>query len=234
MRDGEAADALHGEHRVEVRALAGQRLADDGHGQRVDRLEAAAVFARATTTSTQSGRGQPLRGCRGRTGPPRRRGRRCRRTTRREHGPRTAAPGTAAVSSKGRRVGHCMTSGTLWLKVRPSSSETMRMRCIVGVPPAMRPAVRVAVQPLDAVLLGVAVAAVQLHGQVGDLLGHLVGGALGQRDLERVGQPGAGVDRRPGRPAAGPPPPAGPCRPASSAPLWNSISGLPNCSRSWT
>jgi hypothetical protein len=50
----------------------------------------------------------------------------------------------------------------------------MRVRWIAAVPPA-RAYLRVAVQPFDLVLGRVAVAAVQLDGEVGDLLlGHFV------------------------------------------------------------
>ena len=45
-RDGVAADALHREQRVQVGALGGERLAHDGHGQRVDGVEPAAVLRR--------------------------------------------------------------------------------------------------------------------------------------------------------------------------------------------
>ena len=42
-----------------------------------------------------------------------------------------------AVSSKDGASVTAVTSGTLWLKVRPSSSAAMRVRWIAGVPPAM-------------------------------------------------------------------------------------------------
>lgn len=63
--------------------------------------------------------------------------------------------------------------------------------------PCERPAVRIALKPLAPVFFGVAVPAVKLHPDVSDSLRHLVRSALGQRDLQRIGQSGAGVARRP-------------------------------------
>src|SRR5258708_2546470 len=66
-----------------------------------------------------------------------------------------------------------------------------------------RAPVCVAMQAFDVVLLVVAVSAVQLDGEIGDRLGHLVGGALGDRGRQRAGRAptGArrgGVDHQPG------------------------------------
>ena len=123
--DDEATDPLHGEHRVQVGAFERERLPDDGDRQRVDRLVATAV-ARRDDHVDESGRGEPLADVRvepvGLVGESTGLG--LQRQVRRGQ-------------LEGRRVGHCMTSGTLWLKVRPSSSAAMRVRWIAGVPPAM-------------------------------------------------------------------------------------------------